>query len=416
MADRMKLGIIDYQLPRGGVERFVLGVLNALPADVDITLFSAWDALDGYRALTAQSARTVRLVERPVPVQQVALIANDQAALAGPRIFDVPADLWDGIDIAWFPWVNRHLIPRDRYAKTVATVHDLIAVELGEYMADKREPVGRAGHWFAMSMEDLLVRRLCGSLAKVVVDAGRTRNHLARAYGPLTRQPEVIYPSMEHVAAVSAEPVDQLGLPSRYLIYPASYSSHKNHETAFLALAKLKAEQPEAFLPLILTGGNTQAILTGADYRGAYLKALIAHLGLEIGRDLIVLGNVSEGQFRSVMGNARGLIFPTFAEGFGFPPLEAVYLGVPVAASDIEILRENLDRVGAPALWFRPDSVDQLAAAMARLSLEEESLRSAAAACAGRMIEGGWTDVGRQYVQAFRDQIAVASMVDSYAR
>jgi len=136
----MKLGIIDYQLPRGGVERFFLGVLGALPADAEITIFSAWDALDGYRALVAQSGRAVKLVDRPVSLQQAALVAGDQATLAGPRIFEIPADLWDEIDIAWFPWANRHLIPRDKYIRTVATVHDVIAVELGEFMADKREP------------------------------------------------------------------------------------------------------------------------------------------------------------------------------------------------------------------------------------------------------------------------------------
>lgn len=414
MAADMRLGIIDYQLPRGGVERFFLGVLGALPADAEITIFSAWDALDGYRALVAQADRPVRLVERPVPVQQAALVSGEQAALAGPRIFEVPGDLWDGIDIAWFPWANRHLIPRDRYVRTVATVHDVIAVELGEFMADKREPVGRAGHWFAMGMEDLLVRRLAGSLAKIVVDACRTAEHLAYAYGPLARQPQVIYPSMEHVAAIAAEPADGLGLPPRYLIYPASYSSHKNHEALLLALAKVKAEAPGAFLPLVLTGGNTQAMVTGADYRGAYLKALIAHLGLEVGRDLFLPGTLREGQFRTVLENASALVFPTLSEGFGFPPLEAAYLGVPVACSDIEILHETLDRIGVPALWFSPERADQLAGVLVRLATEEAALRAQAAPFAGRLPDGGWDEAGRLYIQAFQDQMMVASMYQNY--
>jgi len=44
----MKLGIIDYHLCRGGGERFVLGVLNSLPEDIDITIFSADSALEGF--------------------------------------------------------------------------------------------------------------------------------------------------------------------------------------------------------------------------------------------------------------------------------------------------------------------------------------------------------------------------------
>jgi len=265
-----------------------------------------------------------------------------------------------------------------------------------------------------MSMEDLLVRRLCGSLAKVVVDARRTADHLARIYGPLKRPAEVIYPSMEHVAAISAEPADGLGLPQRYLIYPASYSSHKNHEALLLALAKVKAETPDAFLPLVLTGGNTQAMLTGSDYRGAYLRALIDHLGLEIGRDLFIPGNLREGQFRTVLENAAALVFPTLAEGFGFPPLEAAYLGVPVACSDIEILRETLDLIGVPSLWFNPGAVDQLAGVLVRLATETDALRAQAAPAAGKMIGGGWEEVGRAYLDAFRDQITVATLYQTY--
>lgn len=43
-----------------------------------------------------------------------------------------------------------------------------------------------------------------------------------------------------------------------------------------------------------------------------------------------------------ILAGSQGLLFPSFAEGFGLPPLEAAALRVPVLASDLEVLRELL--------------------------------------------------------------------------
>jgi glycosyltransferase involved in cell wall biosynthesis len=283
-------------------------------------------------------------------------------------------------------------------------------------MAEKREPVGRVGHFFSMAMEDMLARRLLGTLAKVIVDTERTRDHLAKTYGPLTRLPEVVPLSTGHIAAIRAEPVDHLGLPQRFMIYPANHSSHKNHEALLVALAQVKERRPDAFMPLVLTGGGTPSIETGVDYRGAYLKALVAHLGLEIGKDLIILGVLTDGQFRSVLDRAAALVFPTLLEGFGFPPLEAGLLGLPVALSDIPVMRENQNRLGLPALWFNPESPEQIAACLVRLAAEEPDLRRAARLAAATVTDITWAEVGARYLQAFRDQSQVASMIDLYGR
>lgn len=410
----MKLGIIDYQLPRGGVERFVLGVLNSLPQEVDVTIFTTGWALAGYQGLAAQTARPVRIADVPIDTHHVAMVSGGQASLGAEQVFDIPASLWNDIDLAWFPWVNRHLIPRACQIRTVATVHDMIGVELGEFMAGKRDPLGRVGAYYAMGMEDLLIRQLCGSLAKIVADTQRTADHLVRTYGPMSRRPDVIYPSAEHMAEFAAEPIDGLGLPPRYLIYPSSYYPHKNHELLFMALAKVKAEAPGAFLPLVLTGWRTDLIRAGTDFRGAYLKALLDHLRLEIDRDVILPGRVSDGQFRSILSGAAGMVFPTLQEGFGFPPVEAAFLGVPVAVSDIEIMRESLNRFEVPALWFRPDSVDAVAGALIRLATEEPALRAQAAASIPRLGAESWADVGKRYLAAFQEQLSIASMYGKY--
>lgn len=52
------------------------------------------------------------------------------------------------------------------------------------------------------------------------------------------------------------------------------------------------------------------------------------------------LGYISDEEMKWYMQHAKALLFPSFYEGFGIPPLEALALGTPVIASDIPVLHE----------------------------------------------------------------------------
>jgi glycosyltransferase involved in cell wall biosynthesis len=411
----MRLGIIDYQFPRGGVERFIEGVLNNLPEqEVAITVFSTGYAFEGYKSLAQRLNRPITLTERAPLIHRMAAQIGSRTEFSWVQNFEVSPDHWDGIDIAWFPAVQRHVIRRDCLARTVATFHDAIPVEFGDYMADRRDPVGRTGQLYLMALDDYMTRRLMGSLAKVVVDAARTRDYLTATYGPLLRQPDIVYPSTKHVLDIVPAPIERLDLPERYVMFPANISPHKNHECLLIALAKVKAEAPEHFLPLVLSGSATLGIGLGGDYRADRLQSLVARLGLEIGRDLHLLGTVSDGHYRAVLGRASGLVFPSLAEGYGFPPIEAAMLGVPVACSDIEVVRETLDRLDIPSLWFDARSIDDTARALADLGRDQVVLAKRAQEAAERLHDASWNEVGRRYREILRQQAEFAAFREKY--
>ena len=68
------------------------------------------------------------------------------------------------------------------------------------------------------------------------------------------------------------------------------------------------------------------------------------------------LDNVSNSELFNLYSNAKILVFPSFYEGFGLPPLEAMSCGCPVIISNIPVLKELYEDA---ALYINPnDSQD----------------------------------------------------------
>jgi glycosyltransferase involved in cell wall biosynthesis len=88
------------------------------------------------------------------------------------------------------------------------------------------------------------------------------------------------------------------------------------------------------------------------------------------------LGYVDPDRRRVLYEGARVLVQPSFEEGFGFPVLEAMTLGVPVVAAKRGSLPELLGDAG---ILVEPDDPDQMAAAIAQM-LEDDGLAVASAA------------------------------------
>lgn len=51
---------------------------------------------------------------------------------------------------------------------------------------------------------------------------------------------------------------------------------------------------------------------------------------------------LTDGDMAALLAESNGLLFPSFAEGFGLPPIEAACLGVPIISNPLAVLRETL--------------------------------------------------------------------------
>lgn len=60
----------------------------------------------------------------------------------------------------------------------------------------------------------------------------------------------------------------------------------------------------------------------------------------DFGGHVVEAGPVPDAQLARMLQNARALLFPSFAEGYGMPLIEALAAGVPVIASDLPVFHE----------------------------------------------------------------------------
>ncbi len=163
----------------------------------------------------------------------------------------------------------------------------------------------------------------------------------------------------EPAAAVIATTLGRFGLTAgRYLIYPANFWLHKNHEMLVTAFGMARRSGLAEDVRLVLTGSPGE--------RRDWLIRAAGRLGLA---DRIVFpGYVSDDALAALIGRSSGVVFPSIYEGFGLPVIEAMAAGVPVACSDTTSLPEV---AAGAALLFDTRVPTQIAQAMVTLTTDE---------------------------------------------
>lgn len=111
------------------------------------------------------------------------------------------------------------------------------------------------------------------------------------------------------------------------------------------------------------------AIAGGKGWMYEETQHLVAELKLE--NKVRFLGRVSESELITLYSLADIFAFPSFFEGFGIPPLEAMACGAPVITSNTSSLPEV---AGDATLLVDPHDIHAIAQAITQL-MENEALR-----------------------------------------
>ncbi|MDJ0825634.1 MAG: glycosyltransferase family 1 protein [Rhodobacter sp.] len=218
---------------------------------------------------------------------------------------------------------------RDSVGGTInVLVHDVIPLDHPHFQRPAQTDVFRSRMKRVSALADL-----------VIYNSTATRTDAERWFGNWGRTPDGV------VAHLGVEPFrpDMSQLPADlpldrpYFVTLGTVEPRKNHALLLDVWEAMAAETAIEDLPSLVIVGT----------RGWANEALFKRLDTTPlrGRALFEYSGLDDRAAAGLLSGSAGLLFPSLAEGFGLPPLEAAALGVPVVVCDLPIYRETLGNI-----------------------------------------------------------------------
>lgn len=172
----------------------------------------------------------------------------------------------------------------------------------------------------------LLSRAVLGA-ESVVTISETVKGDLVREFGLSPGKIRVIYPWIKEIFF---EPPQDAGspVPGEYLLYLGLRIAHKNVEGVIRAFLLLLDDFPK--LKLVIAGSRYSIPDMVDRWKG----------DPRLTGKLVEIPDPKDEDIVRLFSGAKAFVFPSFAEGFGLPPLEAMASGVPVVCSDIPVFHE----------------------------------------------------------------------------
>ena len=266
----------------------------------------------------------------------------------------------------------------------VATIHDLSFEHLPATF--KRRS------WMQLR---LTVRRTARRAAQVVVPSEATRRDIAATYGVAPERINVVpLAAAPHFAPAPPAEVERVrrrySIADAYVLAVGSIQPRKNLARLVRAYSALRRARPHDKLPKLVLVGK-KAWLYDETLRA------VAECGLT--EDVLLTGYVPEADLPALYTGALCFAYPSYFEGFGLPPLEAMRCGTPVVAGDRTSLPEV---VGDAGLLVDPFDEQAIAAALARL-IDDSDLRAALRVKGlTRAARWHWHDTARRTLEVYQ--------------
>ncbi len=271
------------------------------------------------------------------------LVLPIYSRLASPSVLHFPAN---GLIPVGLP----------RSTKVVTTLHDVLQLDMDDFY--RPEDVAK---------RDAYVKRLMNDLSRtdvLVTVSDYSKQRILHHFPNLALDPIVIPNATtltrpHGLKALSLEDLADKNTP--YFLYTGRYEKRKGLE--WLLDAFLAGHQAGTLKSRLLLTGESAFIS----------EAFTAQLNVAKALGIVEeLGYVDDDTLITLMNEAVALVYPSFAEGFGLPPLEAMNLFCPVITTALTALPFTC---GNAVYYVDPQAPSSLLVAMQRLE-SEASLRA----------------------------------------
>lgn len=287
-----------------------------------------------------------------------------------------------GMDIYHVPQ-NGIGMPLQKRCKTVVTIHDLIPYILPETVGPGYLEI------FLKEMP-----RILAEADRIITVSQHSKDDLCRLAGVPAEKISVVYEGAEPIYRplkedlVKARLANKYGIEGSYLLYLGGFSPRKNLQGLIESFALLRREGAFSGKLLIAGRENPAAALARQTAEQQNISDQVMFIGFVPMQDLPFLYN-----------GAELFVYPSFYEGFGLPPIEAMACGTPTLVSDRASLPEV---VGDAALSVNPEDKVSIAQAMAQILNDEALRKRLSQAGIQRAARFSWTKAAAQTLGVYR--------------
>jgi len=200
-----------------------------------------------------------------------------------------------------------------------------------------------------------MLKRLGKVASQVITVSAFSRRELIHYCDIVENKLKVVHEGAEHIVNVGSQScvLEKFNLTGRrYILAVSSLNPNKN----FIAVVKAIEFMQDMDVDFVIAGGTNPAVFSTTSSLQTGVK---------------YVGYVSDGELRALYEHAACFVYPSFYEGFGLPPLEAMACGCPVIVSQAASLPEVC---GDAALYCDPESPSDIAEKV-RIVLSNESFR-----------------------------------------
>jgi len=197
---------------------------------------------------------------------------------------------------------------------------------------------------------------------EIVAMSENTKKDLIKFFPKIDKNKiKVVYPyASEDFKLISDKELltkckNKYNLPEKFFLYVGTLEPRKNIINLLKAISQ---NYSKLKIPLVIVGKK------GWKYKSFF--ETYKRLNLE---DIVIFtGFVDQEDLPEIYNLALCLIYPSYYEGFGLPPLEAMKCGIPVITSNVSSLPEV---VGDAEIMIDPDDVNQLDHEMYKVATNE---------------------------------------------
>jgi len=263
----------------------------------------------------------------------------------------------------------------------IITIHDIIPLLFRE--SHKKQ------YFYYKYLLNFVLQRA----KSVITPSQHTKDLLMQVYGLDDAKVQVIHNGVRqslHAVVARDEAVNE-----EFILFTGRLVGMKNFAGLLRAFSLIKDSVPHK---LVITGHGTRQM------KRELQKLRLSDCNIEEGR-VIYKGHIPSDEMERLYNKASLLVFPSFYEGFGFPPLEGMAHCVPVIVSKVSSLPEVC---ADAALYVDPYDVKSIANGIYTMLTDPQLRQLMIVKGFERAQQFRWEDSARKHVQVFAEALGVS--------